>query len=140
MASYSDLFKAQALTKLKLNNGNVFQTAKELNMPEVTLRSWANGDRPVNESVLLLCEHVESSLIDLLENASRELAANILKKAKADEGSISQQAGALDIVIRNKELLKGQPTAINSSLSAEQKQAKIDEIRAKREAMRQKAS
>lgn len=43
---YSDTFKAEAVAKLKENNNNVTQTAKELDIPMNTLKNWqrkANG-------------------------------------------------------------------------------------------------
>ena len=43
---YSDTFKAEAIAKIKENNGNVTQTARELGIPMNTLANWqrkANG-------------------------------------------------------------------------------------------------
>lgn len=37
---YSDTFKAEAVAKLKENNNNVSQTAKELDIPINTLKNW----------------------------------------------------------------------------------------------------
>ena len=37
---YSDTFKAEAIAKLKENNNNVTQTAKELGIPMNTLKNW----------------------------------------------------------------------------------------------------
>ena len=45
---YSDTFKAEAIAKIKENNGNISQTAKELGIPMNTLANWhrkaENGD------------------------------------------------------------------------------------------------
>ena len=39
---YSDTFKAEAIAKVKVkeNNGNISQTAKELGIPMNTLANW----------------------------------------------------------------------------------------------------
>ena len=37
---YSDTFKAEATAKVKENNGNISQTAKELGIPMNTLANW----------------------------------------------------------------------------------------------------
>ena len=36
----SDTFKAEAIAKIKENNGNISQTAKELGIPMNTLSNW----------------------------------------------------------------------------------------------------
>lgn len=36
----SDTFKAEAIAKIKENNGNISQTAKELGIPMNTLANW----------------------------------------------------------------------------------------------------
>lgn len=46
---YSDTFKAKAIAKLKENNNNVTQTAKELDIPVNTLK---NCQRKANGSTL----------------------------------------------------------------------------------------
>ena len=38
--AYSDTFKAEAVAKLKENDNNVTQTAKELGIPMNTLKNW----------------------------------------------------------------------------------------------------
>ena len=37
---YSESFKAEAIAKVKENNGNISQTAKELGIPMNTLANW----------------------------------------------------------------------------------------------------
>ena len=37
---YSESFKAEAIAKIKENNGNISQTAKELGIPMNTLANW----------------------------------------------------------------------------------------------------
>ena len=39
---YSESFKAEAIAKVKENNGNISQTAKELGIPMNTLANWHN--------------------------------------------------------------------------------------------------
>ena len=43
---YSDTFKAEAVAKLKENNNNVTQTAKELGIPMNTLKNWQRKANP----------------------------------------------------------------------------------------------
>ena len=41
---YSESFKAEAIIKVKENQGNISQTAKELGIPMNTLANWQRKD------------------------------------------------------------------------------------------------
>jgi transposase-like protein len=78
---YSDADRSSALAKLAENGGNVYRTARELGIPEVTLRSWANGDRHPEASQQ--CEGRKSDLADRWEKVANA-ALDVLDKSAGD--------------------------------------------------------
>ena len=85
---YSDTFKAEAVAKLKENNNNVTQTAKELGIPMNTLKNWqrkANGGQlkgtdSYNPELMAALDEIKD-LKKQLKIAQEE--REILKKATA---------------------------------------------------------
>ncbi|HBH33275.1 MAG TPA: IS3-like element ISPssp1 family transposase [Psychrobacter sp.] len=61
---YSDTFKAEAIAKVKENNGNISQTAKELGIPMNTLANW---HRKAERGVLAGTQNYNSELIAALD-------------------------------------------------------------------------
>lgn len=111
---YSDQDKATALASLAANGGNVNQTARDLGLPEPTLRSWARG-RGVGVEIVDLQAHKKVDLADRLESIAHKLAGAI--PGKIDEGSLQQTATSLAILIDKMQLLRGRPTAINEDVT-----------------------
>ena len=53
---YSDTFKAEAIAKIKENNGNISQTAKDLGIPMNTLaESVVASPIPIYRMLLKMC-------------------------------------------------------------------------------------
>ena len=85
---YSDTFKAEAIAKVKENNGNISQTAKELGIPMNTLANW---HRKAERGVLAGNQNYNSELIaalDEIKDLKKQLRIaqeerEILKKATA---------------------------------------------------------
>lgn len=63
---YSDEEKAGALACLAANGGNVFRTAKQLDVPEATLRAWSEG-RNQHPCVSQMCEEKKATLAEKFE-------------------------------------------------------------------------
>lgn len=111
---YSDEDKATALAALDANRGNVKGTAKNLGIPEPTLRSWAKG-RGTNAAVADLQAHKKKDLADKLEDIAHKLAGAISDKIK--DATLQQTATSLGIVVDKMQLLRGQPTNITDDAS-----------------------
>ena len=85
---YSDTFKAEASAKIKENNGNISQTAKELGIPMNTLANW---HKKAESGVLAGTQNYNSELIaalDEIKDLKKQLRIaqeerEILKKATA---------------------------------------------------------
>ena len=85
---YSESFKAEAIAKVKENNGNISQTAKELGIPMNTLANW---HRKAESGVLAGTQNYNSELIaalDEIKDLKKQLKIaqeerEILKKATA---------------------------------------------------------
>ncbi len=93
---YSDTFKAEAIAKVKENNGNISQTAKELGMPMTTLANW---HRKAESGVLAGTQSYNPELIaalDEIKDLKKQLKIaqeerEILKKATATLPRTSSQ-------------------------------------------------
>ena len=85
---YSENFKSEAVAKIKENNGNISQTAKELGIPMNTLANWhrlANGGQlkgtdSYNPELMAALDEIKE-LKKQLKIAQEE--REILKKATA---------------------------------------------------------
>ena len=84
----SDTFKAEAIAKIKENNGNISQTAKELGIPMNTLANW---QRKADIGVLTGTQNYNPELIatlDEIKDLKKQLKIaqeerEILRKATA---------------------------------------------------------
>ena len=85
---YSESFKAEAIAKVKENNGNISQTAKELGIPMNTLANW---HKKAESGVLAGTQNYNPELIaalDEIKDPKKQLKIaqeerEILKKATA---------------------------------------------------------
>ncbi|OBX84238.1 transposase [Moraxella atlantae] len=85
---YSESFKAEAIAKVKENNGNISLTAKELGIPMNTLANW---QRKADIGVLTGTQNYNPELIaalDEIKDLKKQLKIaceerEILKKATA---------------------------------------------------------
>ena len=85
---YSESFKAEAIAKIKENNDNISQTAKELGIPMNTLANW---HRKAESGVLAGAQNYNPEIIaalDEIKDLKKQLKIaqeerEILKKATA---------------------------------------------------------
>lgn len=104
--SFSDNDKAAALAALDANGGNVYRTAKELNVPRSTLQEWANGR--VSHDVPELRQQKRQDLHELFLNEIYAIAE--LMPTKRHEATYSQLATAAGIFTDKVQLLTGKAT------------------------------
>lgn len=107
---YSLDIKAQAIALLKANDGNVGRTARELNIPDDTVRYWLN-----NPSLAEIHTQKRLELSDLAESNAYKLGLSINSLDLSDV-SLSQQATAFGIMVDKMQLLRGQPTSISENI------------------------
>lgn len=148
---------AAGLAALQANGGNIKRTARELSMPEATLRKWHNTIKieqppPVSaqpecatecavgkkELTGILAGQAIGNLPVLLESVAWKLSRMLPKAAKIarDKGQVSQIATAAAIAVDKALLIKGQPNSITrhdfSKMSREDLYRELDIIRARR--------
>lgn len=104
--SFSDNDKAAALAALDANGGNVYRTAKELNVPRSTLQEWANGR--VSHDMPELRQQKRQDLHELFLNEIYAIA-NLLP-SKREDATYSQLATAAGIFTDKLQLLTGKAT------------------------------
>lgn len=122
---YSDAEKAAALAFLDFNGGNVQKSAKALGIPHKTLDEWAKGRNQVPEVADLRNEKKEA-ISDLIETAVREMVG--ASTGKLSEASFQQLWTGVGIGVDKMQLLKGEPTTINKTLTDEERAKKAAEI------------
>ncbi|VWX29926.1 conserved hypothetical protein [Moraxellaceae bacterium 17A] len=84
----SDTFKAEAIAKVKENNGNISQTAKELGIPMNTLANW---HKKAESGVLAGTQNYSPDIIALQEE-NRKLRKQL--KIAQEEREILKKATA----------------------------------------------
>lgn len=114
---YPDTFRAEALAALDANDGNVSRTAREIGMPESTLRSWANGVGKRRISAELRGEK-RGDLADRLEDIAWKLVNGIDEK-DIEGASLVQKTTAFGICVDKMRLLRNQATEISAEASAD---------------------
>lgn len=129
---YSDEDRANALAALAANGGNVNLTARQLGIPETTLRQWSKGQRRPEAAQMSegkkepLAERFEGIAYALLDHAGESLTDLNARDA------IFSAAIAVDKM----RLLREQPTAINKNDNAHSMSAELNEyLQAYREEM-----
>jgi transposase-like protein len=103
---YSDEFRANALAALAANGGNTERTAKQLGVPESTLRAWKAGDR--HPEAAKECEKKKGPMADTLEAVAWQLLDAL--PAKIPDASLKETATAMGIAIDKARVLRGLPT------------------------------
>jgi transposase-like protein len=104
---YSNEQRAEALTLLKLNGGNIQATARRLGIPRGTLREWAAGRRPPSVDV-------QDERLQEVAAKFEEVVLEVLDalKAKVNEASVSQLAIAAGISVDKICILRSRPLEI----------------------------
>jgi transposase-like protein len=124
---YTDAQKAEALAALDANGGNVKRTARELDIPEASLREWSKGrNSPPGAD---LCAQKKADLGEGLEALIGRLMGG-LSEAKIAKAGLSEVGVVLGIAFDKLQLLRGQPTSIttNESLTTDQRLEKLTEL------------
>ena len=107
---YSDNDRATALAALDANGGNAAKTARELGIPRITLKEWADGrhNDDVSDNRQLKRDDLASKF-EQIANAytDRLLDPKVIEKSKASEASTV--AGT---AVDKMRLLRGLPTEI----------------------------
>lgn|SRR5262249_45512588 len=111
---YTDRDKAAALAHLQSGRGIVNQAARELGIPNETLRGWAAG-RHLQPKVAEEFGVVRDTLSAKLEDAAYEMVDAIYEKI--DEASLRDLGATLGVVIDRMRLLREEPTQITESLN-----------------------
>lgn len=105
---YTEDDKATALVLYEANGKNALRTARELEIPEPTLRKWVKGEGVTNGVV----QKKDQKRVDLsagLEEVARKLIRAMPEKIA--DATLQQIATSLGITIDKMQLLRGEPTA-----------------------------
>jgi len=108
---HSEEFKAEALIKLELNEGNVSRTARELNISRHTLYSWSKGTG-INSQCLKIQAGVKGPLADEFENTARMYLEHAQKPYVIEKTSGYYAVIGASDAMKSSQLLRGQPTQI----------------------------
>lgn len=109
---YSDEEKAAALAALDANGGNVNGTAQVLDIPEATLRAWAEG-RNQHPSVAEMHERKKGELAEKFETVAHMLLDVTTDDAEGmRKTNVRDRMIAAGVAVDKKLLLTGKPTAI----------------------------
>lgn len=117
---YSDAQRATALAALDANGGDRTHTARQLGIPESTLRSWDSGRRRDIPAIAELRAQKKADLATELETVAYQLAAAM--PGKIEGASLQQLATSLGIAIDKVQLLKGQPTSITAAMGLSERE------------------
>ncbi|HEX8097836.1 MAG TPA: hypothetical protein VF507_07355 [Pyrinomonadaceae bacterium] len=133
--NYSDNDKAEALAALDANGGDLKHTSKLLRIPLSTLTDWSKN-RGINQQVTDFREDKKKDLAGKLEELAHKCVD--LLPEKLPFASVRDLAGALIVAVDKMRLLKGEPTAINQTVTLTDDQRKrLNRVLAKREAPEQ---
>lgn len=109
---YSDEYKANALTLLSAYEGNVYRTAKELEIPYYTLYFWSKGSN-INEAALQMYEVRKSELADKLEAWASQLID--IMPERLQTANLVAMSTSLGIAIDKMRLLRNESTSNTST-------------------------
>lgn len=122
---YSDEDRSNALAALAANGGNVERTAKQLRIPETTLRHWARGER--HPETAQMGEQKKGPLADAMEEVVFVLVGMMPEKAK--DAPLKDIGVTVGIAVDKIRLLRDQPTSISASaLTDEQRLQQLQEL------------
>jgi transposase-like protein len=133
---YTDTFRAEALAMLAANGGALERTAKQLGIPEATLRCWANGTR--HSEAVQMCAEKKAALADRLEDLAHALLDSLARPEKRKAASLQQTATTFAIAVDKMRLLREQPTFIGTpgpdprTMSEAELHAEIESLRRER--------
>lgn len=103
--TYSDEDKANAMTALAANGGNVSLTATQLGIPKQTIHHWVKHGTAPQPS-----DAKKSDLAAKLDEVAHQLADAM--PGKIEKAGLQQVAVSLGITIEKARLLRDQPTSI----------------------------
>lgn len=121
-SQYSDAFKANALIAVKLNEGNVTKTARELGIPWQTLQDWAVKGEGINAAVLEYQRGVKGPLADAFETASRIFLERAMDPEAVGKTSAYYAMLAASDAFKSCQLGRGLPTSITENNNVESRQ------------------
>jgi hypothetical protein len=120
---YSDDERAAALAALAANGGNVPLTARQLDIPEQTLRNWTAGRRHPEASQM--GDEKRPPLADAFEALAGKLLDGITP-AKITETGVKDLTTSAAIAVDKMRLLREQPTSISDvNLPDEERRARL---------------
>jgi hypothetical protein len=125
---YTDAEKASALAALDANGGNVRHTARQLDIPETSLREWSKGrNGPPGAD---LCAQKKKELGEGLEDLARQLIGGLSDPAKIKATKLTDLAVALGIAVDKMRLVRDQATQISGheDLTPEQRLDRLGEL------------
>jgi transposase-like protein len=105
---YSDDDRATAIAAVTANGGNVGLTARQLGIPEATVRQWVKEQR--HPEAAKMSEQKRGPLADSCERIAWKLAGRV--EETADKAPINHAAVAFGIMVDKMRLLRDQPTTI----------------------------
>ena len=108
---YTDDDRAAALAALDVNGGNVAKTARDLQVPRVTLIEWRDGR--VSDAVSDIRQVKKEALHDRLEMIAHSLVDAAPDKLR--DASLQQVFTSLGIAVDKMQLLRNAPTAITET-------------------------
>jgi hypothetical protein len=108
---YTDRDKAAALACLDANGGNCFKTAKELNIPRVTLIEWSES-RGVSKDVSEFRQENKKELADMFEELARRSVETAMGLQDHEKTTLAMAATAAGIATDKMQLLRQLPTQI----------------------------
>lgn len=132
--TYTDREKARALTMLDANEGNVYKTAKQAGIPDSTLASWHDGDRPISQQARDWWADEKVELADLYERVLRRTLHTMFSGGSMERANFQQLGIVAGILHDKRALLLGQPTSITenvSSMSADERAAHVLDVLAR---------
>ena len=71
---YTDEFKAQALATLEINGGNVKGTARQLDMPWETLRTWQDTYEKLHRGEIVASRQINAQVMALKDSGLEDFA------------------------------------------------------------------
>ena len=119
--TYTNDFRASALAALAANAGDVLRTARQLGIPETTLRHWAEGHR--HPEARQMAEEKKRPLADRLEEIAHSLIDNM--PAKMTVATLQQLTVSLGIAVEKMCLLREVPNAASETMADDERLARV---------------
>lgn len=110
---YSPEFKADAISLVQANGGNVSKTAKDLGLTESTIRYWIEQETQAQREIR---EGRKGELAEQFEHVSRVYIDRALEPDAIQKTSGYYAVIAASDAMKSAQLLRGQPTSITASI------------------------